>query len=197
MGGSGPRPLQGDAGNRWSRPAPSQRGGAAHIPRPPLAQVRLKPGLSKVWRLLRLQFCLVWGLRLLRQRRLTNFIEQLQGVAGLNFFRMCALSVGAVIRESGLTPLSPCSGFVNGVRAPTPFFQVYEGDRIHVVKEPRPRGSPWRSKLEGGAAPLEIGEVDGLTRTVTVWGELPLATKGSVAVFPFLTFRMYNWKYRY
>lgn len=103
-------------------------------------QARYKPGLSKAWRLLRLQFCLAWGLPWLRQRRFTNYVSQLNGITGLNFLKMCVSSVGFVVRASSLT-LSGSFGdkaFVNGQHVCNPFFQVFMGDRITVAGEPLP-----------------------------------------------------------
>jgi len=103
----------------------------------PLQQVRYKPGLSKAWRLLRLQFCLAWALPWLRQRRFTNYVTQLTRVTGLGFLRMCAYSLGSLMRGSGLLPLTSglvqTCAFVNGARVNNPFFQIHRGDRVGLV----------------------------------------------------------------
>lgn len=181
-------------------PSRMRRGGGLQ----PLPQVRYKPGLARAWRLLRLQFCLAWGLPWLRQRRFTNYVTQLAGVTGLGFVQMCLLSAGALIRGSGLLPTTefhPGGIFVNGRRAPTPLLQVYKGDRVSVP--PMPTGGRHRLPRWVGAVaprPLEGWEVDALARVVTLWGE-PAPTLAALAQprspLPFLTFRMYNWKYRH
>ena len=162
-------------------------------------QTRYKPGLSKAWRLLRLQFCLAWGLPWLRQRRFTNYVSQLANVTGLNFLKMCLSSVGFIVRASGLVPASAALGdkvFVNGRYTVNPFFQVFKGDRICVVRPPLPSKRRWSiftSVIE--MPPLRGWEVDGLSKTTTVWAEPTLEElRGFVfrKPLPFLSFRMYN-----
>ena len=106
-----------------------------------VVQTRYKPGLSKWWRLLRLHFCISWGLPWLRQRRFTNYISQLNNITGLNFIRMCTLSIGFVVKASFLVRPQPPLGdkaFVNGVMVRNPFFQVYKGDRVALLTPSTP-----------------------------------------------------------
>lgn len=162
-------------------------------------QTRYKPGLSKAWRLLRLQFCLAWGLPWLRQRRFTNYVSQLAHITGLNFLKMCLSSVGFIVRASALVPASSALGdkvFVNGRYTVNPFFQVFKGDRVCVVRPPLPSKGRWSiftSVIE--MPPLKGWEVDGLSKTTTVWAEPTLGElRGFVfrKPLPFLSFRMYN-----
>lgn len=169
----------------------------------PIPKVRYRPGLARAWRLLRLQFCLAWGLPWARQRRLTNFIAQLRGVSGLGFIQMCLCGLGALVRESGLGAPS-CAlrqgAWVNGRLARNPFFQLYKGDRVALgpTESPFPRRDlAWIAPL--ATAPSPAWEVDGLTRAVTVVYEPTPASRRPLLSrpLPFLTFRMYNWKYRH
>jgi hypothetical protein len=60
---AGPRllPLEGKLGHPLSLSHPLKKRPRRAVERP-ISQVRYKPGLSKAWRLLRMQFCLAWGL---------------------------------------------------------------------------------------------------------------------------------------
>ncbi len=116
-----------------ARPSKSGRVGGRSLRVP---QTRYRPGLSRAWRLLRLQFCLAWGLPWLRQRRFTNYVSQLVAVNGLSFLKMCLSSIGLVVRASALLPPSASLGdkvFVNGRYVVNPFFQVFKGDRVSLV----------------------------------------------------------------
>lgn len=167
-------------------------------------QTRYRPGLSRAWRLLRLQFCLAWGLPWLRQRRFTNYVSQLVAVTGLSFLKMCLSSIGLVVRASALLPPSASLGdkvFVNGRYVVNPFFQVFKGDRVSLVAPSLPSAARWRAFTDVIEMPPLVGwEVDGLSRSTTVWAE-PSARELQTFAFrkplPFLTFRMYNWKYRH
>ena len=170
----------------------------------PVPQVRYKPGLSKAWRTLRLQFCLAWGLPWLRQRRFTNYISQLTHVAGINFFSMCINSVGALVRAAGLAGSSQTLGeqaFVNGKRVVNPLFQLYKGDRVSLIKGPVEKFARWQRSAEVLITPpLRGWEVDGLTKAVSIFYEASLSELTALHLtkpLPFLTFRMYNWKYRH
>ena len=191
----GPREAKG----QWAAPSAGPR---SHYGRP-IPQVRYRPGLARAWRLLRLQFCLAWGLPWARQRRLTRFITQLRGVTGLSFVQMCLGGLGALLKESGLgQPGGLGQGaWVNGRLSRNPFFQLYKGDRVSLGlaagTHPR-RDLLWAAPL--ATAPSPAWEVDGLTRAVTIVAELGLGTGGRPQTslpLPFLTFRMYNWKYRH
>lgn len=49
-------------------------------------------------------------------------------------------------------------------------------------------------------SPLQAWEVDGLTRSLSLYEDpsrAPLPARSCLRPFPFLTFRMYNWKYRH
>jgi hypothetical protein len=135
-------------------------------------QARYKPGLSKAWRLLRLQFCLAWGLPWLRQRRFTNYVSQLDGITGLNFIKMCVSSVGFVVKASSLTAPSASFGdkaFVNGQHVYNPFFQVFRGDRVAVAKQSMPSTKRWVAFTNVVDIPPIAGwEVDGLARSTTI-----------------------------
>ena len=118
---------------------------------------------------------------------------------------MCTYGLGALLKESGLArgPGAPRLGlgaWVNGRLARNPFFQLYRGDRVALG--PTPSTHP-RRDLDFLAplqtAPMAAWEVDGLTRAVTIVAE-PVAGQHrptSALPLPFLTFRMYNWKYRH
>ena len=195
-----PRGGQALAPQRPSLSAPRPGGGS---PFPlPVPKVRYKPGLSRAWRLLRLQFCLAWGLPWSRQRRLSNFITQLRGVTGLGFTQMCLCGLGSLVKEAGLSSDSGLGrgAWVNGRLARNPFFQLYRGDRVALGPtggaHPR-RDLEWLAPL--ATAPSPAWEVDGLTRAVTVVAEPTPAGRRPLLSrpLPFLTFRMYNWKYRH
>lgn len=112
-----------------------------------ILQTRYKPGLSKWWRLLRLQFCLSWGLPWLRQRRFTNYVSQLSSVTGLNFLKMCVSSIGFIVRASFVFAPSDLLGdkaFVNGFCTNNPFFQVYKGDRVALLTPSMPTNHRWK-----------------------------------------------------
>jgi hypothetical protein len=159
--------------------------------------VRYKPGLARTWRALRLQFCVAWGLPWARQRRLTQFISQLRGITGLGFLQMCMGGLGALIKESGLSPAGVLArgGWVNGRLVRNPFFQLYRGDRVALAPtegtHPR-RDLGWLASLQ--TAPLGVWEVDGLTRAVTIIADPAPGVRRPLTgrPLPFLTFRMYN-----
>ena len=154
--------------------------------------------------MLRLQFCLAWGLPWLRQRRFTNFISQLTHVTGINFFSMCINSVGSLVRVTGLVGAPQTLGeqaFVNGQRVCNPLFQLYKGDRVVLIKAPVVKFVRWQRNSEVLVTPpLRGWEVDGLARAVSVFHEATLCELAALHLtkpLPFLTFRMYNWKYRH
>ena len=185
------------------RPTHSAPAAGRGVPFPlPVPKVRYRPGLSRAWRLLRLQFCLAWGLPWARQRRLSNFITQLRGVTGLGFTQMCLCGVGSLVKEAGLSPAGGLGrgAWVNGRLTRNPFFQLYLGDRVALGQtggaHPR-RDLEWLAPL--ATAPSPAWEVDGLTRAVTIVAEPTPAGRRPLLSrpLPFLTFRMYNWKYRH
>jgi len=117
---------------------------------------------------------------------------------------MCLFSVGGLAATSGLLILE--SGladlvFLNGVRVANPLLQVYKGDRIMATKDAIGRGT----RLYGLTQTLTLLpvagiEVDGLARSLTLITDPSGYERGQAALarpLPFLTFRMYNWKYRH
>ena len=199
-------PLLGRRPHPESGPTPPTKGrrGWARDGLRPVPQTRYRPGLSHAWRLLRLQFCLAWGFPWIRQRRLTNYIAQLEGVTGLGFMRLCLGGVGAILRGCGLLgqqPLFAEWAFINGRRIVIPFYQLYKGDRVSVTRPPAPRGRRDLELLQYfQTSPLQAWEVDGLTRSLSLYEDpsrAPLPAQSRLRPFPFLTFRMYNWKYRH
>lgn len=113
---------------------------------------------------------------------------------------MCMGGLGALIKESGLGSAAGLAlgAWVNGRLVRNPFFQVYMGDRIipGVKGGGRGRTMLWANQLR--TAPLGAWEVDGLTRTITIVAEPSVRLRPQTArPIPFLTFRMYNWKYRH
>ena len=179
-------------------------GGRPKKPGKAIPQVRYKPDLARAWRLLRLQYCLAWGLPWLRQRRFTNYIAQVTNVTGLNLFHMCLCSVGGIARASGLAPQMTGLGdlvFLNGKKVTNPFVQAYKGDRVTVTKGVVCTTSRAHGLLKTfSLTPLYGLEADGLSRCATLLSYPSLKELRAVSFsrpFPFLTMRMYNWKYRH
>lgn len=117
---------------------------------------------------------------------------------------MCVSSVGFITRASALALPSPTfndKAFVNGQCVYNPFFQVFRGDRVAVVKAPLPSRKRWAAFTSVIDIPPIAGwEVDGLTRSTTIWAEPSLQELSGFTFrkpLPFLTFRMYNWKYKH
>jgi hypothetical protein len=114
----------------------------------------------------------------------------------MGFIQMCLGGLGVLVKESGLTRIADMDrgGWVNGRLIRNPFFQLYQGDRVVVGPtagvHPR-RDLQWLAYLK--TAPLEVWEVDGLTRSVTVLGDPAIGARPLIGrPTPFLTFRMYN-----
>jgi len=117
---------------------------------------------------------------------------------------MCTSSIGFIVKASFFLPTPAMWGeraFVNGVYVSNPFFQTYKGDRVTIAGP----SIPSRSRKQALTSiirvpPFRGWEVDGLTRSVSLWAE-PLAKELENFTLrkpvPFLTFRMYNWKYRH
>ena len=115
---------------------------------------------------------------------------------------MCLCGLGSLVKEAGLStaPGLGRGAWVNGRLARNPFFQLYRGDRVSLGQaqgdHPR-RDLEWLAPL--ATAPSPAWEVDGLTRAVTIVAEPTPAGRRPLLSrpLPFLTFRMYNWKYRH
>lgn len=61
---------------------------------------------------------------------------------------MCVSSVGFVVRASSLALPGTSFGdkaFVNGRYTYNPFFQVFKGDRVAVVRPPLPSNKRWKT----------------------------------------------------
>lgn len=193
-----------------------------------LIQVRLRPGLSNIWRDCRALFVHHRRLKLFRQKRLTNYITLTRHVAGFNLIKLLTLSVGWVSKNSNLMYGDFFSGeaswnqiyrgrwFLNGRAVLNPFFQLYAGDVLILQKYTSDAPcisysfsfnlnrkwknwgwlAAWR-RPDICKTPWYL-EVDELTNTVTI---LTLPQKVSdfdpvtAQLAPFLTYRMYNWKY--
>lgn len=78
-------------------------------------------------------------------------------LAGFNFVKHIALSLGTVTTQSGLLPaaalcqdpywaLRQGAWALNGRRVVNPFFQVYRGDFIHMVASPQVVKTPRASQ---------------------------------------------------
>lgn len=196
-----------------------------HAPTWFLEAARFKPGFSTEWRKSRSAFNYAWGLNYLRQRRLTRFFLRLKGLGGFSFLRLITLSAGQVLSASftclvgnffGPLRLTAWACRLNGHLITNPFIQLFSGDILQflisgataplwALKLSRKKFNAFlrdqftwdKISLFSSDIPPFL-EVDELSLTSVILdnpdleGLLPYVQTGPA---PYLTFKLYNWKY--
>ena len=164
--------------------------------RPPFANeyVQYRPGFATAWRHFREVYAGLGSVLVFpRQHRLTRLVTRTRRVVGFAYLCLLELSLGHVGRSSLLGGSAPGVWLLNGQLCGNPYAQLYAGDFLTLIRCAR------RSRAAAPARDTAVYlEVDELTRTCLVVCE---PTRGQQLTYggpehpPFLSHRLYNWKY--